>query len=258
LDASFDSATEDYTITKEYGTADPVVGDVTATPSVTGADADIAWDGTNHKFVITVTAKDGVTEKTYNITINEAEAPKSLSRVLFSNGFDAFIDNANHTVKAYYLAGTSAPTATTITAGAGTAGELAEGKITVTGADDSTVDYTVTLAEVTPNTTAVAEEAAAGEFAGTEAWVKNGLLIYGNAAGYSAGDKWYVNRRLTKSGDAADDQPDLRKPERLYAGSGERLCRLCGKNPGERGRSSGQRRAVYRTEKRGAKPGGSG
>ena len=206
LDPSFDSATEDYTITKEYGAADPVVGDVTATPSVTGADADIAWDGTNHKFVITVTAKDGVTEKTYNITINEAEARKSLSRVLFSNGFDAFIDNTNHTVKAYYLAGTSAPTATTITAGAGTAGELAEGKITVTGADDSTVDYTVTLEAVTPNTTAVAEAAAAGEFAGDEAWVKNGLLVYGNAAGYSAGDKWYVNRRLKKDGDAADDQ----------------------------------------------------
>lgn len=206
LNPSFDSATEDYTITKEYGAADPVVGDVTATPSVTGADADIAWDGTNHKFVITVTAKDGVTKKTYNITINEAEARKSLSRVLFSNGFDAFIDNTNHTVKAFYLAGTAAPTATTITAGAGTAGTLSEGKIRVTGADDSYVDYIVTLEAVTPNTTTVAEEAAAGEFAGDEAWVKNGLLISGTAAGFNADGKYYVNRRLLKSGDAADDQ----------------------------------------------------
>ena len=205
LDPVFAAATEDYTITKAYGAEDPAADKVSATPA-TGASADIQWDGTNKKFVITVTAEDGVTEKTYNITVNEAEAPKSLSRVLFSNGFDAFIDNTNHTVKAYYLAGTSAPTATTITAGAGTAGEYAEGKITVTGVDDSTVDYTVTLAEVTPNTTTVAEADPAGEFAGDEAWVKNGLLVYGNAAGYSAGDKWYVNRRLTKSGDAADDQ----------------------------------------------------
>ena len=205
LDPVFAAATEDYTITKAYGAEDPAADKVSATPA-TGASADIQWDGTNKKFVITVTAEDGVTEKTYNITVNEAEAPKSLSRVLFSNGFDAFIDNTNHTVKAFYLAGTTAPTATTITAGAGTAGELAEGKITVTGADDSTVDYIVTLEAVTPNTTTVAEGAEAGEFAGNEAWVKNGLLIYGNAAGYSAGDKWYVNRRLTKSGDAADDQ----------------------------------------------------
>lgn len=208
LSPTFAAATEDYTVTKAYGADDPIVADVTATPTSSEANAEVVWDGTNKKFVITVTAEDGVTKKTYNITVNEAEAPKSLSRVLFSNGFDAFIDNTNHTVKAYYLAGTAVPTATTITAGAGTAGEYAEGKITVTGADDSTVDYIVTLEAVTPNTTAVAEAAAAGEFAGNEAWVKNGLLIYGNAAGYDGGDgkKWYVNRRLKKGTDADDDQ----------------------------------------------------
>jgi len=207
LDPTFAAATEDYTITKDYGTADPTADKVEATPAA-GANADIQWDDVNKKFVITVTAEDGVTEKTYTVTVEEAEAPKNLSRVLFSNGFDAFIDNTNHTVKAYYLAGAAVPTATTITAGAGTAGELAEGKITVTGADASTVDYIVTLAEVTPNTTTVAEEAAAGEFAGDEAWVKNGLLIYGNAAGYDGGEgkKWYVNRRLTKGTDPEDDQ----------------------------------------------------
>ena len=202
----FAAETETYTVTKEYGAADPVVGDVTATPAADGADVDVAWDGTNKKFTITVTALDNTTEKTYTITVNEAEAPKSLSRVLFSNGFDAFIDNTNHTVKAYYLSGAAEPTATSITAGDGTAGALSEGKIRVTGADDSYVDYVVTLEAVTPNTTTVAEEAAAGEFAGDEAWVKNGLLVYGNAAGYSAGDKWYVNRRLTKGTDPEDDQ----------------------------------------------------
>ena len=206
LAPAFAAETENYTVTKAYGADDPAVGDVTATPAADGADVDVAWNGTNKKFTITVTALDNTTEKTYTITVNEAEAPKSLSRVLFSNGFDAFIDNANHTVKAYYLAGQAAPTATTITAGAGTAGELSEGKIRVTGADDSYVDYIVTLEAVTPNTTSVAEAAPAGEFAGDEAWVKNGLLVYGNAAGYSAGDKWYVNRRLTKGTDPEDDQ----------------------------------------------------
>ena len=206
LSPTFDAATLAYTITKDYGTADPTTDKVTYTKSEDAQKVEVNYDGTNHKFVVTVTAEDNTTTQDYEITINEAEAPKSLSRVLFSNGFDAFIDNTNHTVKAYYLAGTSAPTATTITAGAGTAGELSEGKIRVTGADDSYVDYIVTLEAVTPNTTSVAEADPAGEFAGDEAWVKNGLLVYGNAAGYSAGDKWYVNRRLTKGTDPEDDQ----------------------------------------------------
>ena len=208
LDPAFDAGTLAYTITKAYGAEDPGTDKVTYTKTETEQTVGVAYDGTNHKLTVTVTAEDNTTTQDYVITINEAEAPKSLSRVLFSNGFDAFIDNTNHTVKAYYLAGTSVPTATTITAGAGTPGEYAEGKITVTGADASTVDYIVTLAEVTPNTTTVAEEAAAGEFAGDEAWVKNGLLIYGNAAGYDGGDgkKWYVNRRLTKGTDPEDDQ----------------------------------------------------
>ena len=206
LSPTFAAATVNYTVTKAYGADDPAESDVTATPTADGASAEVEWDETNKKFVITVTAVDNTTTKEYTITVNEAAAPKSLSRVLFSNGFDAFIDNTNHTVKAYYLAGATAPTATTITAGAGTAGEYAEGKITVTGDDASTVDYIVTLEAVTPNTTTVAEEAAAGEFAGDEAWVKNGLLISGTAAGFNADGKYYVNRRLLKSSDEADDQ----------------------------------------------------
>lgn len=206
LDPAFDAATLAYTITKAYGAEDPGTDKVTYTKTEEAQNVAVAYDSENHKLTVTVTAEDNTHTQDYVITINEAEAPKSLSRVLFSNGFDAFIDNTNHTVKAYYLAGTTAPTATTITAGAGTAGEYAEGKITVTGADASTVDYIVTLEAVTPNTTTVAEEAAAGEFAGDESWVKNGLLIYGDPAGYNATNKWYVIRRQLKSGDAADDQ----------------------------------------------------
>ena len=210
LSPAFAAATEDYTVTKAYGAADPVVGNVTATPTSGSASAEVVWDSENHKFVITVTAGDNTTKKTYTITVNEAEAPKSLSRVLFSNGFDAFIDNTNHTVKAYYLAGTSAPTATTITAGAGTAGGYAEGKIIVTGEDKSTVDYIVTLEAVTPNTTTVAASADAGEFAGNEAWVKNGLLESGSSAGYDNTNKRYVIRR------PKDDQTIIAGHVRTY------------------------------------------
>ena len=153
---------------------------------------------------VVVVAQDNSTTLTYTIAFTRADALKDLTQVKFSNGCDAFIDNVNRTVKAFYLEGTEAPTATTITAGNGTAGEYTEGKIVVTGSDASTVDYVVTLEAVTPNTDVVEESASAGEFTGTEAWVKNGLLLYGNSAGFSS--KKYVLRRQLKSSDKADDQ----------------------------------------------------
>lgn len=202
LDPVFAADVIAYTITKAYGAENPAVSAVTATPEDNNANAVVELAG--DVFTITVTAEDNTTTKEYTITVNEAEAPKSLSSVHFANGCEAFIDNTNHTVKAFYLAETAAPEADAIVAGAGVAGALSEGKITVTGEDASTVDYIVTLEEVTPNTNAVASTADAGAFDGNEAWVKNGLLISGNAAGFSAGS--YVLRRQLKSGDKADDQ----------------------------------------------------
>ena len=202
LDPVFDADVLAYTITKAYGAENPAVSAVTATPEDNNANAVVELAG--DVFTITVTAEDHTAHKEYTITINEAEAPKSLSSVHFANGCEAFIDNTNHTVKAFYLAGTAAPEADAIVAGAGVAGALSEGKITVTGEDASTVDYTVTVEAVTPFTEAVASTADAGAFDGTEAWVKNGLLLYGNTAGFADGK--YVLRRQLKSGDAADDQ----------------------------------------------------
>ncbi len=203
LAPAFDAETTDYTVTKAYEADMPAVGDVTATANDANAKSvDIALAG--NVFTITVTAEDNTTTKDYTITVNNAPAIKSLSRVLFSNGFDAFIDNTNRTVKAFYLDGTIAPTATTITAGANcTAGSIEDGKIVVTGADELTVDYIVTLEAVTSNTNVVEESAAAGTFDGSEAWVKAGLYM-ANSAGFDNGK--YVLRRQLKSGDAADDQ----------------------------------------------------
>ena len=174
-----------------------VVADVTSVPGTA---------------TVTVTAQADNT-LTYTITFTRAQAPKDLARVLFSNGFDAFIDNTNHVVKAWYLKGTDAPTAT-ITAGHGTAGELAAGKITVTGEDASTVDYTVELNEVDANINSVPASDDAIAFDGTEGWVKNGLLCTGNAAGFSGGK--YVLRRQIKSGDKEDDQRVIAGLVRTY------------------------------------------
>lgn len=208
LDPVFDENTFAYTITKPFGAANPGTDAVVAEPADPTAHPHTEAVGAN-QLVVTVTAEDGVSQEVYTITINTAEAPKTLERVLFANGFDAFIDNAARTVKAYYMAGEAAPEAAQITAGSGTAGPMTGNTIGVTGADMSYVEYTVTLEEVTPYTDAVAADAAAGVFDGTEAWVKTGILESGNAAGFS-GD-YYVIRRQKKGSDPADDQ-------RVFAG----------------------------------------
>lgn len=208
LDPVFDENTFAYTITKPFGADNPGTDAVVAEPADPTAHPHTEAVGAN-QLVVTVTAEDNTTTLEYTITINTAEAPKTLERVLFANGFDAFIDNAARTVKAYYLAGEAAPEAAQITAGSGTAGAMTGNKIGVTGADMSYVEYTVTLEEVTPYTDAVAADAAAGVFDGTETWVKTGILESGNTAGFS-GD-YYVIRRQKKGSDAADDQ-------RVFAG----------------------------------------
>ncbi len=203
LAPAFDAETTAYTVTKAYEADMPAVDDVTATANDANAKSvNVALAG--NVFTITVTAEDNTATKQYTITVHNAPAIKSLSRVLFSNGFDAFIDNTNRTVKAFYLDGTVVPTATTITAGANcTAGSIVDDKIVVTGADKSSVEYAVTLEAVTANTNVVEESAEAGTFDGSEAWVKAGLYV-ANPAGFDNGK--YVLRRQLKEGDAADDQ----------------------------------------------------
>jgi hypothetical protein len=204
LTPAFDPAVVAYSITKAYEAELPATTKVTAETNDAHATFNVAYNElVENEILVQVLAEDGETAKTYSIKVYSAEAIKSLSRVLFSNGFDAFIDNTNRTVKAFYLQGEEAPTATTITAGAGTAGEIADGKIVVTGADESLAEYVVTLEAVAANTNVVEETAEAGAFDGTEAWVKAGLYM-ANSAGFNEGK--YVLRRQLKNTDAADDQ----------------------------------------------------
>ena len=205
LNKAFDPEVIEYTITKAYEAELPATTKVTATTNDENATVVVSYDAVlKNQINIVVTAEDEETSKEYHIAVLSAEAVKSLSRVLFSNGFDAFIDNTNRTVKAFYLQGEEAPTATTITAGANcTAGEIVNDKIVVTGADETLAEYVVTLEAVAANTNTVEETAEAGAFDGTETWVKSGLYL-GNAAGFNEGK--YVLRRQLKSGDKADDQ----------------------------------------------------
>ena len=211
-----------YHITRPYESANPAASAVTAVTRQEGAT--FVVNSNSNNFTINVTAENG-SENAYVIWIDVAPAVKSLKQVKFANGFDAFIDNTNRTVKAFYLAGEAAPEATAIVAGNGTAGPLSEGKILVTGGDASEVEYTVTLEEVTPNTDVVEESDEAGAFDGTEAWVKNGLIVYGNTAGWVADGKYYVLRRQIKNSDAADDQRVIAGWVRtyLFVGNASRL-----------------------------------
>lgn len=90
-----------------------------------------------------------------------------LKKAVFSNGFDAFINEDAKSVSVYYLDGSAEPTLTTGTASLAvcTVSET-EGKLVVTAPDDSFVEYTLTKTAVTP--------AAVGEytFDGSEDWVK--------------------------------------------------------------------------------------
>ena len=200
LTPAFDSEVIEYTITKAYEAELPATTKVTAETNDANATVVVSYDAeVKNQINIVVTAEDEKTSKEYHIAVLSAEAVKSLSRVLFSNGFDAFIDNTNRTVKAFYLNGTEAPTATTITAGANcTAGEIVDGKIVVTGADETLAEYVVTLEAVAANTNVVEETAEAGAFDGTETWVKAGLYM-SNPAGFNEGK--YVLRRGLREGE---------------------------------------------------------
>lgn len=102
--------------------------------------------------VVTVTAEDGSTQE-YTIAVS---ALKDLYQVVFSNDFDAFI--VGDTVKVYYMQGTEVPTVKSVKYAEGvdstkTSYNVVEGKIVVTGSDESTKEYMIKATEVAPYTT---------------------------------------------------------------------------------------------------------
>lgn len=98
---------------------------------------------------IVVTAQAGNT-LTYTIAFTKAAAPKILAEVLFSNGAKGA--SANGVVRVPYLEGTDVPAIVSVTAAAkGTAVVSADStKITVTGIDNTTLDYAIEYVALAP------------------------------------------------------------------------------------------------------------
>ncbi|MBR4432005.1 MAG: InlB B-repeat-containing protein, partial [Paludibacteraceae bacterium] len=155
LSPVFEAATLAYTITKDYGTADPTTDKVTFTKSEEAQKVDVVYDGTNHKFVVTVTAEDNTTTQDYEITINEAEAKRGLLTVPFSNGAKGAINAAGLEIRVPYI-GASEPTI--VLAGieyqsgvSGASASMEAGKLRITGEDSNYDDYTITFVQLTPS-----------------------------------------------------------------------------------------------------------
>lgn len=155
LSPTFDAATLAYTITKDYGTADPTTDKVTYTKSEDAQKVEVNYDGTNHKFVVTVTAEDNTTTQDYEITINEAEAKRGLLTVPFSNGAKGAINAGTKEIRVPYI-GASEPTVVlaNIEYQSGVSGANASmeaGKLRITGEDSNYDDYTLTFVQLTPS-----------------------------------------------------------------------------------------------------------
>ena len=155
LSPTFDAATLAYTITKDYGTADPTTDKVTYTKSEDAQKVEVNYDGTNHKFVVTVTAEDNTTTQDYEITINEAEAKRGLLTVPFSNGAKGAINAAGLEIRVPYI-GASEPTVVLAnieyqSGVSGASASMESDKLRITGADSNYDDYTLTFVQLTPS-----------------------------------------------------------------------------------------------------------
>lgn len=98
-----------------------------------------------------------------------------VTKIVFSNGFDAFIKN--NTVSAYYMAGESAPTMTSYEKNANVKDggvAIVGNKVVLTGTDDSQKEYDLTLEAVTPMSSYDLQT-----FDGSETYVKAGLAYDG-------------------------------------------------------------------------------
>ncbi len=113
--------------------ASKVISDITALPGTA---------------TVVVTAQDGVTKKTYSIAFSMAQAPKVLSEVVFSNGAKGAAVESAGTLRFPYIAGTAVPTINSIKVNEGSTYVQGEDKITVTGEDNTTLDYTITAVEL--------------------------------------------------------------------------------------------------------------
>lgn len=112
-----------------------------------------------------------IVQNSNNFTVSAAlSSEKKLLGLKFSNGFDALINESSHTVQAYYLNGTSAPTITSHTESAAATYSMEGNTITITAENGTTQDYELTLSTVTPYAGTGSEET----FTGSETYIKGG------------------------------------------------------------------------------------
>lgn len=182
LDPTFAADVYAYTITKAYGADDPTPQMVVCEPNDATAHPQVAAG--ENALVVTVTAEDGQTQLVYTINIAVAEAPKKINEVIMSNDYSAYIlATEPNNIYAYYLAGQEAPTVKSYNVNEGTTWAQEGNTITLTGADQSTAEYTLIVEAVTPL------EFTADEiiFDGSESWIKSGY-------GFDAEKKWRFSK----------------------------------------------------------------
>lgn len=175
-----------------------------ANPVSQGTGATLAFTasaiGTGYYYVVATNSEGSDESDVVTVTVN-ARTGCTLSKIVYSNTFDAFItepEAGKHgTVLAYYMAGTAVPTVSTATVSDGATYAVAGNELTVTAEDGTTTAvYDITLAPVTPY-------AGTGKsFDGTETWVKTGYS-------YSLDKGW----RFAKN---ADDGRIAQGRTRLY------------------------------------------
>ena len=147
----------------EKTNASPIGGATSDSYSVTKTTA-----GTYYYFVRATNSAGNIDSDVVTFTAT-ARSGKELTKAVFSNTFDAFIDESGHTVAVYYMEGESTPTLSSYEASAYATAALSETTLTVTAEDETTQAYTVTFTSVAPYTTT-----GSVTFDGTETWIKTG------------------------------------------------------------------------------------
>ncbi len=152
-----------------YQSATAVASGGTEKATGTSYSPDVTTIGTYYFYAV---ASNGVDPDAVSDVITFTVAPK-LNSLVYSNGFKAFIQQpgaGNGKIKAYYIAGTDAPTVSSFTATTDATYNVEDNTLTLTAADGKTTAvYDITLAPVTPYS-------GTGEytFTASDSWVKAG------------------------------------------------------------------------------------
>lgn len=113
--------------------------------------------------------------------IDTLPTPPALYEAVMSNGYSAYLNGTNLT--AFYLAGDAEPTIASYLVNEGTVWEQNGSTITLTGTNDSTINYTLVTEAVQPCAFMPNEIV----FDGSETWVKG-------AYGFDATKKWRISK----------------------------------------------------------------